>query len=112
MLIKKAEALSKALGINCTVLEYNWNSEVLSIAKSIINWRLPENWMLINKVCEETYFVISGKWKVFSEKGEFDINEWDVYHFEKWEKYYVWWEDLELVIANSPKWYPKQFEII
>lgn len=112
MLIKKIDSLMKQIGKNCTVREYKWDSEILSIAQSIINGRLPEKWAFINHKCEEMYFVISGKWKIYSDKWEFDINEWDVYHFEKWEKYFVWWDNLKLVISNSPQWYPEQFEII
>jgi hypothetical protein len=112
MLIKKADAFKKELWPTCTIREYKWDSDILSSARSIINWRLPEKWVFVNKECEEVYFVMSGKWKVFSNKGLFEINEWDVYHFDKWEKYYVEWENLSIFISNSPKWRPEQFEII
>ena len=112
MLIKKSESLAKNIWPNCTVWEYKWNSEILSSARSVINWRLPEKWTFKNSECEEVYFVVSGSGKVISDKWTFELNQGDVYHFEKWEKYYVKWNDLNLVISNSPKREPRQFEII
>lgn len=112
MLIKKSESLKKELWSNCTVREYKWESKVLSSAKSTINGRLPEKWTFKNRKCEEVYFVISGTGKIYSNKWVFKLNEWDVYHFDKWEKYYVEWDKLEIVISNSPKREPEQFEIV
>lgn len=112
MIIKKGEAIQKNLWPNCTVWEYEGESKNLSSARSIINGKLPEKWTFINKECEEVYFVISGTGKIVSNKWTFELNEWDVYHFDKWEKYYVEWDNLSLVISNSPKRYPEQFEII
>ncbi len=112
MLIKKSETRQKNLWNNCTVWEYEGKSKILSSARSIINGRLPEEWTFRNNECEESYFVISGTGKVYSDKWTFELNEWDVYHFDKWEKYYVKWNNLNLVISNSPKRESKQFKII
>jgi hypothetical protein len=112
MLIKQSNSIKKELWWTCTVREYKGESNILSSARSIINWRLPEKWAFINHKCEEVYFVISGTGKVFSDKWIFELQEWDVYHFANWEKYYVEWDNLNLVISNSPKREYEQFEIV
>ena len=112
MLIKKSEARMKENSKNCTVWEYEFPSKDFSYATSVINGRYPDKWSMTNLECEQIYFVISGSWIIHFENENFEMNTWDLYFFEKWEKYWVEWNNLFISISNSPKWKPEQYRII
>ena len=112
MLIKKSESKKLENSKECTVWEYPFNSSLFSFATSVINGRYPEERRVCNKECEEVYYVVSGVGVVHSEKGEFELEQGDVYFFEKAEKYWVEGENLKLALVNAPKWSEEQHEIV
>lgn len=104
MLIKKDQAEKKSNSDACTVWEYEYPSQLFSFAIAEINGRYPDEKRCANLECEETYYVISGKGVVHSEKGDYEIEQGDLYFFEKGEKYWVEGENLKVVLVNAPKW--------
>ncbi len=113
MLIKSNSWIKKNNSDSCQVWEYKEVSQNMSFAKAIINGRYPEEWkQAVNKEVEQSYFVVSWNWIIYSEFWEFDIFKWDIYYFKKWEKYYVVWKKLEILLTNSPKRFPEQAEYI
>lgn len=112
MLIKKSDTKKLENSNDCTVWEYECPSELLSFATAMINGRYPEEKRVTNLECEEVYFVLSGSGIIHSEKGDFEINEGDLYFFEKGEVYWTEGQKLLLVLANAPKWSPEQHKII
>ena len=112
MLIKKSESKKHENSKDCTVWEYEYPSELFSFATALINGRYPEEKRVTNLECEETYYVISGSGTVHSEKGDFEINEGDLYFFEKGEVYWVEGNNLFLALVNAPKWTPEQHAIV
>ena len=112
MLIKKKNLKKKENSKTCTVWEYEYPSGDFSFATALINGRYPEEKRVTNSECEGIYYVISGSGVIHSEKGDFEINEGDLYFFEKEEAYWVEGDNLLLALVNAPKWTPEQYKII
>lgn len=108
MLIKKSQAGRIDNSDSCTVWEYKYPSKDFSFAKALIKTRYPDSGKVTNEECEEIYYVISGTGIIHSEKGDFEIEEGDLYYFEKGEVYWVEAENLEVILVNAPKWWPEQ----
>jgi len=109
MLIKKSEAKEHKNSPDCTAWEHNHPTNNLSYATVSISGRYPETKRVTNLKCEEIIFVISGSGTIHSEKGNFQINQGDSYHFETKEKYFIEGDKLLLGITNSPKWTFEQY---
>ena len=112
MLIKKLEAKKFENSKNCTVWEYGFPNQNVSYAMALINGRYPDQRKVTNLECEESYFVISGQGIIHSDKGDFRINEGDMYIFAKNEIYWVEGENLLLALVNIPKWTIEQHKIV
>jgi len=78
----------------------------------LINGRYPEQKKVSNLESEEIYFVISGTGTVHSDKGNFEINQGDMYFFEKDEVYWIEGKELFLTLFNSPPWTPEQHKVV
>lgn len=112
MLIKRSDSIKKENTKDCTVWEYEYPSTLFSFATALINGRYPEEKSCVNQECEELYYVLSGTGVIHSDKGYFEINQGDLYFFEKGEVYWVEGRDLSLVLVNAPKWRMEQHKII
>ena len=112
MLIKKSQAKKKVNSEQCSVWEYDFQSKNVSFAVAYIDGRFPDQGKVVNTDCEEIYYVLSGSGTIHSEFGDFNIEEGDIYHFKKGEKYWSEGNRLKLVLVNSPKWSPEQLELI
>jgi mannose-6-phosphate isomerase-like protein (cupin superfamily) len=94
------------------VWEYLFPSNDFSFATALIDGRYPEEKRVANLECEEVYYVISGDGVVHSEKGDFEIEKGDLYHFEKGEAYWVKGNELFVALVNAPKWTPEQHKVV
>ncbi len=112
MKVKKSEAKKVQNSPDCTVWEYDYPSRLSSFATALIDGRYPEKGRVTNTECEEIYYVISGSGTVHSEKGDFKLENGDLYHFEKEEKYWVEGYKLLLALFNAPKWTPEQHKVV
>lgn len=112
MLIKKSDTRKKENCKGCTVWEHDHPTNNLSLAASLIDGRYPEQKRVTNIECEEMCYVISGSGIIHSDKGIFEINEGDSYHFEIGEKYFIEGDNLKLVLINAPKWRLDQHEVV
>lgn len=112
MLIKKNQTQKFENSPECSVFEYSLPSEFFSFARAFINGRYPQKKRVINEECEEVYYVVSWEAIIHSEKWDFEINEWDLYFFEKGEIYWVEGKQLSLILVNAPKWYLEQHKIV
>ena len=110
MIIKKSDAKKIKATEKCTVWEYEYPSDNLSLATALINGRYPNEGKSTNKECEQIYYVISGNGIIHSTKGNFEISAGDAYYFEIGEIYYVKGDNLLAAIINSPKWTPSQYK--
>ncbi len=112
MIIKNNQANEKTNSKSCVVREYPFKSKLLGIATALINGRYPDKGKAINYECEETYYVISGKAKLYHQDGEHILEKGDAFFFEKGKWYWLEANDLEVVVSTSPAWFPEQNENI
>ena len=112
MLIKKSDAKKMQNSDSCTVWEYAYPSKLFSSATALINGRYPDKGQVTNLECEEIIFVVSGSGVVHSEKGDFELNEGDLYFFDKAEKFWFEGKELFLVVVNAPNFRPEQHKLI
>ena len=112
MLIKKEGAREHENSDTCSVREYLHPTKELSCATALIDGRYPENKRAVNFECEQIYYVISGSGEIHSDKGDFELQEGDSYHFERGERYWVRGNKLLLAVMNSPKWYKEQYGFV
>jgi len=112
MIIKKKDSFEKKNSESCTVWEYEYPGISSGFATALINGRYPDEKRVVNTGCEEVYYVISGSGIVHSEKGDFEIVQGDLYHFEKNEIYWIEGKELFLAVVNAPKWTPEQYKIV
>lgn len=112
MLIRKDEAQSKQNSGKCTVREYPFPSEKLGFATAKIEGRYPENGWAKNTVCDEIYFVISGKAKIHCNNEAVEIKTGDAFLFQKGEKYFVEGEFLEIAVITAPAWFAEQYSLL
>jgi len=108
MIIKKNKSVLHENSPACKVWEYQFPSKLFSFATAFIEGRYPEKGRVANLECEETYYVISGSGTVHSEKGDFILEEGDVYFFEKEEKYWVEGNNFYLALVNAQPFDPNQ----
>ena len=112
MLVKKIEAKEVSNSDKCTVWEYDTHTKNFNVATSFINGRFPDEKRVVNLELEEIYYVQFGSATIHSEKGDFKIEEGDIYLFEKGEKFWLEANKLSLVIACAPAFDPKQHKIV
>jgi mannose-6-phosphate isomerase-like protein (cupin superfamily) len=112
MIIKKNQAHKAENASTCTVWEYEYPSDSSSFGTALISGRYPEQGRVLNTECEEIYFVISGSGIVHTSKGDFEVNQGDLFFFEKNQPYWVDGEDLYIALFNTPKWRMDQHRIV
>ncbi len=110
MLIKKSQANKKVISEVCSEWEYDFQSEDISFATAYIDGRFPDKGKVANTGCEEIYYVLSGSGTIHTEFGDFNIEEGDLYHLKRGEKYWSEGKHLKLILVNSPKWSSEQLK--
>ena len=110
MRIKNSEIDSKTNSEACMVKEYKFPFKELGIATATINGRYPDSGKVVNKKCDEIYYVISGNGIIHTEEGDFEINKEDAFYFEKNKWYWVEGNNLQIILPTAPSWFPEQYE--
>jgi hypothetical protein len=70
MLIKKAETKKVSNSDNCTVWEYDTQTEKFNVATAYLDGRFPDEKRVVNLKLEEVYFVQSGSAVIHTQGGE------------------------------------------
>ncbi len=103
---KNKSALCSNSG-RCKVHEYGFCDSVAGIAVAQISGRYPESGFVVNEVCKEIAYVISGNGKAGFRKGEANLSIGDAVLIEKGDEYF-WKGDLSIVIFSVPAWTAEQ----
>jgi hypothetical protein len=112
MLVKKHEANKIVASKLCTLWDYALPSGRLGFAAAQIDGRYPDEGKVLNRICDKTYFVISGTATVHVESGDFSIGSGDVFFFEHGKWHWVEAKDLHIVVCHTPPWSADQHERI
>jgi molybdopterin converting factor small subunit len=107
--IKKSESVEFDGGKTLDAIEYHLDDEDVNGAIGIITGRYPEKGRVVNKVCKELVYVLSGSVKLVVEGEEVVLEEGDEVLILPGERYY-WEGNCKIFMACTPAWYPEQHE--
>lgn len=110
MLVKGEEAKEMKNSESCIMREYALPDKSMGFATAMIDGRFPEKGKVINKECDEIYFVLSGSGRVHNEKGDFAVKQKDLFFLDKGAWYWVEGEKLRLAVVTTPPWFFEQHE--
>ncbi|HVS58704.1 MAG TPA: AraC family ligand binding domain-containing protein [Candidatus Saccharimonadales bacterium] len=106
--VAKAQAQKFANSPTCTVYEYAMDDPDINGAVGVINGRYPETGMVVNEVCKEIVYVISGEGSLTTGKTTQPLAEGDVALIAPGEQYFFEGKDLKIFMPCTPAWYPEQ----
>jgi len=107
--IQKAEAVTFSNGPTCDGVEYSFGTKAVNVALVTVNGRYPETGFVMNEVCEELGYVVSGTGKICRDDGtELSVATGDAVFIEPGDKYYWLGEALAMVMPCAPAFYPEQ----
>jgi len=113
-LVKKSEAVQIKNAKESFVKVYDFERKELGIVVSKINSNYPDKGFVINKECDEIYYVLSGEAKVYfkdeNEEKVFEIKEGDALFLEKNKAFRVETNNLEIIAPTAPKWFEEQYK--
>ena len=111
--IQKSDTVSFSNSDTCTGYEYGFNDKDLNIAVVTVDGRYPEYGYIVNEVCKEVGYVISGKGSVDVQgEGTRDLKVGDAVMIQPGEKFFWQGESLELLMPCSPAFYPAQHKTV
>jgi len=109
--IQKAEAVAFTNGPTCSGQEYSFGDNDLNIAIVTVTGRYPENGYVMNEVCKEAGYVVSGTGELGLKSGEKQaVAVGDAVLLQPGEKYYWEGDSLVLVMPCTPAFYPEQHQ--
>lgn len=92
----------------CTVYEYAFGDTDMNGALGIINGRYPEVGWIINEVCKELVYVVSGEGSISTKSQCQVLSAGDSALIEPGEPYFFEGQDLSIFMPCTPAWYPEQ----
>lgn len=107
MLIKKSETKKHVNSPKCIAYQYDFPDKEINIAFIEINGRYPDKGRVMNNVCREIVFVVSGNGKIEIDGKEFKISKGDSIFIEPNQKYFFEGK-LEITASCHPTWYSEQ----
>jgi mannose-6-phosphate isomerase-like protein (cupin superfamily) len=111
--VPKSKAVKFANSPTCTGFEYHMGDPELEGAIAIINGSYPEKGFVVNEVCKELLYVISGEGTFVTKDQTIKLQQGDQVLINKGELYgYKDAKDLTLLATCTPAWYPKQHKEI
>jgi mannose-6-phosphate isomerase-like protein (cupin superfamily) len=106
--ISKLDAKEFANSQTCTVHEYQFEDKDINGAIGTINGRYPEQGFVVNEVCKELVYVLSGNGRLVTEKQSIQLLPEDMALINPGEKYYFDGTELKLLMPCTPAWFPEQ----
>jgi len=107
MIIKKSESKKHVNSPNCIAHEYDTGKKEVNISFIEIKGRYPDKGRVVNKVCKEIIFVVSGKGKIEVDNKKFLVNKEDLVFINSNQKYFLDGK-MKIVVCCQPSWYPRQ----
>ncbi len=92
---------------NCLAIEYPSKDKRLNGSIIKLSGRYPDSGRVYNLKCKELFYIVSGSGIVEIEGNKNKISKGDLIFIEPKEKYF-WKGKIEMFVASSPAWNPKQ----
>ncbi|HSX05288.1 MAG TPA: cupin domain-containing protein [Candidatus Saccharimonadales bacterium] len=110
--ISKAQAVKFANSSTCTGLEYAFGDKDINGALGVVTGRYPESGWVVNEVCKELVYVISGAGSLHNRTEDQVLAPGDCALIPSGEEYYFEGQELTVLMPCSPAWYPEQHKEI
>ena len=105
--ISVTQAIKIRNGTTCHVLEYPFNEKDINGSVISVNGRYPETGFVVNEVCKEVVYIISGTGSLTVNSTTVDFSEGDSLFVDSGEKYF-WQGSFTSYMACTPAFYPEQ----
>jgi mannose-6-phosphate isomerase-like protein (cupin superfamily) len=96
----------------CTAYEYPLDDKDINMALVLINGRYPDKGRVTNEKVKEIILVTKGKGKIIIENNEHELKEGDAVLLLPKQRYFYEGNNLQIVSACSPAWYPEQHKLL
>jgi hypothetical protein len=106
-IIKKNQTIEIKNSENCLAIEYPLGDKDINGAVIELIGRYPNTGRVVNLICKEIGYVISGSGKIVVENEAISLSEGDMILVEPGEKYF-WEGNLKLFAPCTPAWYLEQ----
>lgn len=106
--VRKNQARSFKNGDKCIAYEYFIGDKDINGAVMEIDGRHPDKGCVVNRVCKEIGYIISGKGYIVVGDKRVDFVEGDLIFIEPCEKYYWFGDKLKMFMPCSPAFYQEQ----
>jgi mannose-6-phosphate isomerase-like protein (cupin superfamily) len=106
-LIKRDEAHRINNSETCQVVEYPFDEKDINGSVINVNGRYPESGFVMNEVCKEIIYIISGSGTLTVDDSTVDFDEGDSLYVDAGEKYF-WQGNFTSYMACTPAFYPEQ----
>ena len=110
-LIKQNQANEINNSDTCRVLEYPFDEKDINGSVVGVNGRYPESGFVMNEVCKEIVYIISGSGSLTVNNTRVDFNEGDSLFVDAGENYF-WEGSFTSYMACTPAFYPEQHKEI
>jgi mannose-6-phosphate isomerase-like protein (cupin superfamily) len=92
----------------CDGVEFPFGDKDLNIAVVTVHGRYPDKGHLMNKVCKEIAYVVSGKGSVGVDNEVHELNPGDAVLIEPGERFFWEGEQLQMLMPCAPAFFPEQ----
>jgi mannose-6-phosphate isomerase-like protein (cupin superfamily) len=106
--ISESQAVSFANSKICYGIEYQFASTDLNVAVITVNGRYPAEGHLVNEVCNEVGYVLSGSGTIGVDEQVHALNPGDAVFVNPGERFYWEGDHMKMVVPCSPAFYPEQ----
>lgn len=96
-------------GEHCVVSEYPLDDRAINGAYVELTGREPDEGRVVNTVCKELAYVISGSGSIEIEGSEIFLEAGDIVLIEPGERFF-WSGTMKLFLPCHPAWYPEQYQ--
>jgi len=108
-LLRKTEAVTFTNGPTCEGKEYSFGDKTMNVALVTVNGRYPESGYVMNEVCAEMGYIISGTGKLCGKDGsERLVEPGDAISITPGEPYFWEGKALTMLMPCAPAFYPEQ----
>ena len=107
-IITRSQATPFSNSSTCKGLEFAFGDKDLNVALVTVNGRYPAEGHLINEVCKEIAYVVSGTGKVGVHDQIHELGVGDAVLIQPGERFYWEGDDLQMLMPCSPAFYPEQ----
>jgi mannose-6-phosphate isomerase-like protein (cupin superfamily) len=108
IIVKDSEKKKHEHSSTVIVCEYEPSDPELGGATATIRGRYPERGFVVNLEVKQLAYVISGAGEVLFQEGTRALAQGDMVFIAANEKF-AWNGDMELFLANAPRFEPKQY---